>query len=96
MVKADKVIEFVKFALEGTCVEHGNTKIAFLRDGTGVGGFDDSRKFFDVISCFLCHPIGPDFRESMHYETVIAWDPGLGVIGRSLMDSLSMAFRGNL
>ncbi len=37
MVKADKVIEFVKFALVGTCVEHGNTKIAFLRD---VGGWD--------------------------------------------------------
>ncbi len=40
VVKADKVIEFVKFAPEGTCVEHGNTKIAFLRDGGGVGGWD--------------------------------------------------------
>ncbi len=59
-------------------------------------GFDDSRKFFDAISCFLCNPIGPGFRESMYNDTLVAWDPGLGVIGPSLRSLLNRTFRGNL
>ncbi len=35
-------------------------------------GFDDSRKFFDVSSCFLCNPVGTDFRESMYNDTQVS------------------------
>ncbi len=59
-------------------------------------GFDDSRELFNVMSCFLRNPIGPNFRESMDYDTLVAWDPRLVVLGRSLRGLLSRAFRGNL
>ncbi len=57
--------------------------------GIEVAGLE----FFDVISCFLCNPIGPYFRESMYNDTLVALDPGLCVIGRSLRGLLN---RGNL
>ncbi len=59
-------------------------------------GFDDGREFFNVISCFLRNSIGPNFEESMYYDTLVAWDPRLAVLGRSLRGLLSGAFRGNL
>ncbi len=37
LVKAGKVIEFVKFAHEGTGVEHGNTELSFYALAVGLG-----------------------------------------------------------
>ncbi len=61
-----------------------------------IHGFDDSTKFFNAISCFLRNPIGPNFRESMYNDTLVAWGPRLVVLGRSLRGLLSRAFRGDV
>ncbi len=57
-------------------------------------GLGDSITFSDVISYFLCNPIGPDFGESTCNRTLVARDPRLGVTGWSLRGSLRRALRG--
>ncbi len=49
-------------------------------------GFDDSREFFNVISCFSRNPIGPNLRESIY---MIHWLRG--TLGWFSLDGLSGA-----
>ncbi len=90
MAKAGKVVEFVQFVHEGTYVEHGNAQLRFYAlFALWNHGFDDSRKFLNVILCSLRNPIGPNFRKSVYYDTLVALDPRLVVLVRPLRGLIS-------